>query len=484
MQRKFVTNLALLLGLNLLIKTFWVLGIDRAVQNAVGTEQYGFYYAIFNFSFLLNILLDLGITNFNNKNIAQNNHLLSKHFSSIVILRLFLAGVFTVITLIGGWLIGYTADMMKMLAAVVFNQILISFIMYLRSNLAGLHQFKTDSVISVLDRFIMSVICAVLLVKYNEPGSFQLKWFVYAQTFAYILTAAITFLIVLKKAKVRRFQWRWPFFLMILKKSYPYAVLVLLMTFYNRIDGVMLERLLPFRIGANEAGIYASAYRLLDAANMIAFLFAGLLLPIFALMIKLKQDVQEMVSLSFSLLVIPAMIVSCCCAFYSFEWMDLLYHGEHIEESATVFRILMCCFVPISATYIYGTLLTANGSLRQLNIMASSGMVLNVVLNLFLIPRYQATGAAISSITTQLFTCLAQVIMVTKIFRFRAHIERGLKLSVFLILCVLINLGLRNAGVSWMAGFSLSATGCFLLAFSLGLIRPKSIYRIIRYDEQ
>ena len=51
MQRKFVTNLALVLALNLLIKPFWILGIDRAVQNAVGTEQYGFYYAIFNFSF-------------------------------------------------------------------------------------------------------------------------------------------------------------------------------------------------------------------------------------------------------------------------------------------------------------------------------------------------------------------------------------------------------------------------------------------------
>ena len=70
---------------------FWILGIEVAVQNAVGTEQYGFYYAIFNFSFLLNILLDFGITNFNNKNISQNNHLLSKHLSSIILLRLLLA---------------------------------------------------------------------------------------------------------------------------------------------------------------------------------------------------------------------------------------------------------------------------------------------------------------------------------------------------------------------------------------------------------
>ncbi|MFI5220594.1 MAG: polysaccharide biosynthesis protein, partial [Bacteroidia bacterium] len=62
MQKKFITNLGFLLFLNLLIKPFWILGIDRSVQNTVGAEIYGQYYALFNFSFLLNILLDIGIT--------------------------------------------------------------------------------------------------------------------------------------------------------------------------------------------------------------------------------------------------------------------------------------------------------------------------------------------------------------------------------------------------------------------------------------
>ena len=70
MLKKFLKNIALVLFLNLLIKPFWILGIDRTVQNVVGVADYGFYYSIFSFSFLLNILLDFGITNFNNKNIA------------------------------------------------------------------------------------------------------------------------------------------------------------------------------------------------------------------------------------------------------------------------------------------------------------------------------------------------------------------------------------------------------------------------------
>lgn len=483
MQRKFVTNLALVLFLNLLIKPFWILGIEVAVQNAVGTEQYGFYYAIFNFSFLLNILLDFGITNFNNKNISQNNHLLSKHLSSIILLRLLLAGIFVVITVIGGLIIGYTPDMMKMLIAVIFNQVLISFIMYLRSNLAGLHLFKTDSFISVLDRLIMIFLCLILLLNYHSTGHFDIRWFIYAQTTAYVITSIITLAIVMKKAKIRKLSWRWPFLVMILKKSYPYAVLVLLMTFYNRIDGVMLERLLPFRTGAHEAGIYASAYRLLDASNMIAFLFSGLLLPIFSRMIKLHQNVEEMVRLAFSLLVIPAIVVATCSFFFSYDIMNLLYKGNHIVESATVFRILMCCFIPISSTYIFGTLLTANGNLRQLNIMASIGMCINIILNLILIPKFSAAGAAISSITTQTITALAQIFMVQKAFSFRKNFRLLITIFAFIICVITLNILISQLHLHWISRLLLSASTCFTLALLTRLISIGNIYRILKYEE-
>ena len=51
MQKKYLKNLALLIFLNLLVKPFWILGVDREVQNVVGTSEYGFYSVILNFSF-------------------------------------------------------------------------------------------------------------------------------------------------------------------------------------------------------------------------------------------------------------------------------------------------------------------------------------------------------------------------------------------------------------------------------------------------
>ena len=202
MKRKFVTNLILLLSLNLLIKPFWIFGIDRTVQNLVGDHDYGLFFALFNFSMLLNILLDVGITNFNNRNIAQHHFLLPKHFSNIVGLKFLLAIIYAVFSLTVAAIIGYNKIQFHLLFFLIFNQFLISFILYLRSNISGLHLFRTDSFLSVLDRSLMIIICSILLFNDYFRFYFTIEWFVYAQTLAYLLTLLITFLIVLNKYSI------------------------------------------------------------------------------------------------------------------------------------------------------------------------------------------------------------------------------------------------------------------------------------------
>ena len=480
MQRKFITNLAFLLFLNLLIKPFWIFGIDREVQNTVGAGSYGLYAALFNFTFLFNILLDLGITNYNNRHISQHNFLLNKYFSGILVLRLFLAGIYFLISVIVALALGYRGSEILMLLVLLFNQALLSFILYLRSNLAGLHLFKTDSIISVLDRLIMIVTCGILLWGNITDGPFQIEWFIWTQTSAYVLTAFITFCLVAAKADAVRLEWNPKFLRVVLKNSYPYAILILLMAFYNRIDSVMLERLLPE--GPTQAGIYAQAYRLLDAANMIAFLFAGLLLPMFSHMIKRKQPMEELISLSFSFIAVPAVIVISFCLFHSFEVMDMLYDA-HVEDSAAVLQLVISCFLAISSVYIFGTVLTANGNLRQLNKVALSGMLLNVILNLFLIPRYEARGAAVSSIITQYLTAGLQVLLAHQVFGFRFRWNLLMRYILFTGGTLWFFSLTEKTGAGWMLAGLIASAGSLLLAFSLMLIRPRELLRHIRAEE-
>src|SRR5574344_1558739 len=166
MQKRFIKNIIFLLFLNLLVKPFWILGIDREVQNVVGNSGdggYGVFISIFSFSYLFYILLDLGITNYNNRNIAQNNQLLSKQFAGISQVKLFLSFVYIAVLFSVGLIIGYRGFKLRLLGWCAVNQILLSFILYLRSNISGLLMFKTDSVLSVFDRLLAIAICSVLL---------------------------------------------------------------------------------------------------------------------------------------------------------------------------------------------------------------------------------------------------------------------------------------------------------------------------------
>jgi O-antigen/teichoic acid export membrane protein len=523
-QKKFITNLAILIIMNLLVKPGWILIIEPNVQNLVGNKEYGEYFALFNFSFLLNILLDFGITNFNNKNIAQNNHLLTKHFSGLFVLKLSLAVFYLLATVVLGLCMGYDARYTKLLLILAFNQFLISMILYLRSNLLGLHLFKTDSVISVLDRFVMIIFCGLIIWTSLTGITMDIMVFVYTQTASYLITAFIAFIIVLRKTHSFTFSWNWPFSLMIMKKSFPFAILILLMTFYNRLDAVMIERILPHQnakmmnlveavkknpkvyeipevkkivdraeqkeknTGAYQAGLYAKAFRLLDAANMIAYLFSLQLLPVFSRMLKYRENIEPLVKLAFTLIITPAIIVAAGSFFYSDQLSTLINKNN---ESQSIFALLMCCFVAISTTYIFGTLLTANGNLKQLNQMALLGICINITLNFFLIPRLSAYGAAISSLITQAVTAFIQILLAAGIFKFRVNMRLIITLILFLCGVVTFNIISHNFASSekfknypyfWMLCFGLMCAASGIWAFVVKLISIKSVLRFVRYN--
>tara|TARA_B100000945_G_scaffold106936_1_gene84699 strand:- start:11593 stop:13041 length:1449 start_codon:yes stop_codon:yes gene_type:complete len=429
MKSRFVWNLGLVVILNLLIKPFYILGIDAEVINRVGDSVYGNYFALINFSFLLNIILDLGITNYNVKNIAQHRQLLDKHFSGIITLRVVLILMYLVATFLIAFFIGYDSTQLKILLVLAFNQSLVAFILYIRSNLAGLHLFVEDSVVSILDRFLLIIICSLLLWGGLFEQPFQIEWFVYSQTVAYFITLLFSFMLVFRKTSNFQFKWNKTFAIVILKNSLPYALLIFLMTVYYRIDSVMLERMI--NDDSVQAGIYAKAYRFFEASNMLAYLFAALLLPIFSRMLKLGECVHEMVNFSFKTLMAFALVISVFCCFFSYEIMDFRY-STYIMEASSIFTILMICFICVSSTYIYGTLLTANGNLFYLNLVAACGVVLNIVLNIVLIPHYYAFGSALASLITQFLTGIAQILLCIYIFKFR-FFNTMLRVSLFFL---------------------------------------------------
>ena len=478
-----------MLLLNLLIKPFWIFGIEVGVQNAVGPEEYGFYFSLFSLAYIFNILLDIGITNYNTRNIARHPHLIDQHLSGMLCLKMLLLVLYVVVTFTVGMLKGYGSRQFSLLAFLCLNQFLNSLILYLRSNFEGLLLFKWDSVISILDRVVMIIICGCMLWLPSHPD-IRIEYFVYAQTAAYLFTALVAFVVLV--TKIRRshnphfsllpIRHSRSFAVDILKQSAPFALLVLLMASYNRIDPVLLEDLA--QNGIFQSGIYAGAFRLLDALTMIAYLVSVPLLPIFSRLTREPSPNPQLASttrLVFSLMAVFSIASAVTFSAMSDRLMPLLYRHD-IDAFASVFTILVFDIIPISLTYIFGTLLTAAGRLRQLNLLAASTLAINVAADLVLIPRYGAVGSAWASLTAQSFMALAQTFIAFKTFKFHLSIGYTIKVTAFTLFIVAVNLILAACGdtLSWWLWLIAASLLTLAAAFTLRLIDIKELIIIIK----
>ena len=431
MQRQFFSNLILTLFLNLLIKPIAIFAIDATVQNRVGQEEYGLYFTLLNLTVIFNIFLDFGINNYTTKTIAQNTQQSSAYFGNLMSFRLLLFVIYCLLIFGISFLLGYSWREFYLLTFLAINQLLILFIAFFRSHFAGLHLFKTDAIISVLDRTLLIIFAGAILFVLKSDTT-NIDWFIYTQTSCYLLTFLVAMFLLRKKINGPILKWNLRFSISIIKQSLPYALLIFLMLLYNRSDAVILERL--HLNGRVEAGYYAQGYRLLDAVYMFGMIFAGLLFPMFSRL--LKESIKEVFLLlkTAGNLLIGGAIVIVAITTFNAEWLlSLIY--TNVEESAVIsFCLLIICFIPISMSFIFGTLLTANGSLKILNIVSFIGVVLNFFSNALLIPVIGAKGAAISALITQFFVASVQFYFTYKIIQLRISWQETYKYIVLIII--------------------------------------------------
>ena len=494
MNREFLLNALFLIFVNAIVKPFYVFGIERTIQDTVGPEVYGLYATLFSFTFLLFMVNDFGIHYFNNTTIAKHPQLIGKYFPNILMLKILLALLYLAMVFVAALMRGFEIEIFHLIFFIALNHVLISLVAYLRSNISGLGMYRVDSMISTLDKLLLIAVCAVLLWGHVFAGDFKIEWFVHAQNLTWFLTALTAFIIVKKHIRrPLRLRINKPFLLVILKKSAPYALAVFLMTAYTRFDIVILEWLLPD--GRHEAGVYAAAYRLLDAFNMVGYLFAGLLLPMFSTMLVTRNSgsgeesslitgetgLHSLLRLSLQFIWAGTVTVAVSCFFFREELMLLMYPETATPYYGEVLAFIILTLVPFSGIFIYSTLLTANNSLKKMNWLFLSGIVVNLALNLLLIPGWKAVGAGIAAFTTQTFVLAGMMLLAKKELRLPLEWKQFLKITSFILLTVLANWQLyRLPEVEWLLKFAAGIAAGLVLAFLLRLIQVKMLLNLAK----
>jgi O-antigen/teichoic acid export membrane protein len=404
---KFYSSLLLLIVLNAVIKPLWIFGIDRQVQNITGVIEYGTYFSLLNLSIVFSFLLDWGLTAFINRELAAKKISLQNQLGSFLVMKfvfaLFYALVVTAIVFFTG------VKRWDIVWAVIAVQFFTFLFVFLRSVVTANQWFVTDAWLSVLDKTLMIIVCSLFIFNSKIFGQITIEKFLLTQMACTIFAISITLIILLS----RGIQFKKPDLKFFDKKLFlsvlPFALTVFLMSAHFRFDGFLLERLHPD--GAHEAGIYAAAYRLLDASNMAGYLIASFLMPFVSRLWSEKKSLQEVILQSRHLLLMFSILIVSIATMMAPWLQKILYHRDDAYAS-NVLSLCLSALIGYSLVQIYGTVMTGTGNIIAFCRFNFFAVILNVVLNLFLIPRFGALGCSISALISQLMLGMATMLFV------------------------------------------------------------------------
>ncbi len=478
MKREFIINIILLLFINFLIKPIYIFGIDAHIQNLVGTESYGLYFYYFNFVFLFQFINDPGIQNWNAQFVPKNRSIIGTHLGNVLQVKCLLAIAFIIVTCFFALIIGY-ADI-QMMFFLCLNMVLSSLFLLLRGAVAGLGYYKVDSLLSALDKLLMIIILGYLAFISPYSQQFHIKMLVYGQGLAYLLACVIATSFLYKKISFVFTSLTYHYFSKVIKWSAPYVLILIFMTSYNKLDGVMLGSMLDDNY--YQAGVYASAYRFYDAANMVGYLFAALLLPMFAANISEMRVLKDLKNIGVRYTSVSALILVMSIFFYGQDILKFLYKDYQPEFYMTL-RLLILSYFMIAVAYVFGSLLVAAGKVRNLNLLFGSGLILNIILNVFLIPKFQAIGAATATLITQIFVLIGQIFLSEK--EIGVGIS-GKEIAQIATYATVILVGFyileKILPFDWVYKLSLSILICLLLSFLFKMIDKREIFSLLKKD--
>ncbi|GAA4342377.1 lipopolysaccharide biosynthesis protein [Flaviaesturariibacter amylovorans] len=407
--KQFLRGLSWLVVLNLLVKPLWVFGIDRKVQNEVGHEAYGTYFSILNLAIILAIIADAGLSNLLNRQLALQERMAVR---SLLRLKAGLSALYLLVFCGICWITGVTRWDLVLLVGTL--QVLSSFFVFFRNILTGYQQFRADAWLSVTDKALTLLVCAPLLYL-PFGGGLSLTGFLWIQAGS-TLVALLVALFLARRHHEGPAQGAG--LGEVLQLSAPFVLVILLQGAHTRLDAFLLERLHPQ--GALEAGIYAAAYRLLDAANTLGFMTASFLVPFVARHLSDEALIDRTVlRLRHALLATGALFAGGCAAAAPFV-NELLYHTSAPYPA----QVLALCVAVLPAYYgihLYGSLLSASGRLGYFAGTMGACVALNAALNAALIPRYGAAGCCVAALASQYTAALLLFAGARRRFSLRVH---------------------------------------------------------------
>lgn len=258
------------------------------------------------------------------------------------------------------------------------------------------YRSKIPTIISTIAYISTAVYKVVLLVLQKS-----VYWFAFSMTVDYIVIG-ILLVILYKREGGMALRFSFSKGKQLLGESYHYIVSGMMVAIYGHVDRFMLKQM----VNEAEVGYYSVAYSL---CTMWVFVLTAIIDSLYPTIIQLHSENYKAYERKnrqlYCIVFYTSFFVSILFTLFGEIAINILYGDEFINSVMPLKAITWY----IAFSYLgvaRNAWIVSEKKQKYLKYMYFSAVIVNVVLNYFLIPLIGATGAAIASLITEICTSM------------------------------------------------------------------------------
>jgi len=363
------------------------------VARYLGPEHFGTFSYAQSFVGLFSVIATLGLNGIVVRELLKYPQKESELLGTAFILKLF-GAVSTLVILYLAVVFtsndNYTNSLIFIIASGVVFQSFNVIDFYFQAKVMSKYVVYTN----VVSLFISTLI-KIMLILNNAP----LEAFVWLTLFDNFVLACGFVYIFFKNSqfKIKNLKFKIEVAFSLLKDSWPLILSGMVVAVYMKIDQIMIKEML----GSAEVGQYAAAVRLSEAWYFIPMVISSSLFPAIISAKKVSEKLYyERLQRLYDLMVWMAIAIALPMTFLS-DWVVNLLYGGQYSQSADVLKIHIWAGVFVFLGVASGKWFIAENLQKYSFYRTLSGAILNIILNLVLIPIYGIIGAAIATLLAQ-----------------------------------------------------------------------------------
>lgn len=374
--------------------------------NYLGTAGLGIISAALALTSIFSVLADLGLSTYSTREVAKDNDNTKKYLSNIALIKVFLA-IFTFI-LIYLFIVtkNYPPQSVDVTLIIGAYMIISSFSALFNAIFQGHQRMEFQTIGNIINSSLL--LFGILLTIYYLKGNVITISLAYL--FASIITLTYSIIVTSWKFTVPSFEFDWKFWKKTIIKALPFGISSVFTTIYFSIDSVMLS----FMQGDVAVGLYTAPYKLLFAMLSI---YGVYMMALFPFMSKFYVDSTDALKLtyrrSYKYMLILSLPVAVGTTMLAQEIILFIYTPQYLPSVAAL-QILIWSIVFMFVNGLSATLLGSIDKQMAVTKIAGIGAVVNIGINLIIIPIFSFYGASIATVFTEFLIMLLFTRIISK----------------------------------------------------------------------